>query len=307
MAPKLRTEPVHVRVPASSANLGPGFDAFGLALGLHDDLVARVTDGGLAVEIEGEGAADVPRDETHLVVRSMHAAFEARGVAPAGLRLGCLNRIPHARGLGSSSAAIVGGLSLARALVEDGERLLDDDALYALADRIEGHPDNVAAAIFGGFTTAWSDGDRPGVVSLPVHPDVVPVLCVPPDPVSTERARGLLPAEVPHADAARNAGRAALLVTALTSRPDLLLPATEDALHQGYRATAFPASSELVAALRAAGIPAVISGAGPTVLALAGRATAESVTAMVAAEGTPFEVHRLPVDASGVTAGPATF
>jgi homoserine kinase len=307
MPPVLRTEAVHVRVPATSANLGPGFDAFGLALSLRDDLVVRVTGSGLAIEIEGEGADDsgggaVPRDESNLVVSSMRTGFDALGVQPAGLRLGCLNRVPHGRGLGSSAAAIVGGLVAARALVVDGTAILDDDALLTLAAGIEGHPDNVAAALFGGFTTAWTaDDNRPGVVRQDVACEVVPVAFVPPTAVSTSHARGLLPETVPHADAARNAGRAALLVTALTSRPDLLMPATEDRIHQGYRAEAFPGSTALVAKLRETGIPATISGAGPTVLALADASTVATATGLCPAD---FRAHVLEVDATGATAAP---
>jgi len=301
MAPSLRTEAVHVRVPATSANLGPGFDAFGLAVTLHDDIVARVTPSGLAVEVEGEGAATVARDDGNLVVASMRAGFAALGVEPTGLRVGCLNRIPHGRGLGSSAAAIVGGLAAARALVVDGDALLDDDALLVLAADIEGHPDNVAAALVGGFTIAWSEHGRPALVRAVPHADVVPVACVPPQPVSTEHARGLLPPRVTHADAARNAGRAALLVTALTARPDLLMPATRDWLHQDFRAEAFPGSSALVAALREAGIPAVISGAGPTVMALASAGTAGRVAEVA---GAAFAVHRLAIDLDGAVAEP---
>lgn len=297
MTPTLRSDAVHVQVPATSANLGPGFDALGLAVSMHDEIVARVTASGLAVEVEGEGAADVARDDRNLVVASMRAGFTALGVEPTGLRVGCLNRIPHGRGLGSSAAAIVGGLVAARALVEGGDELFDDDALLALATEIEGHPDNVAATIHGGFTTAWTrDDGRPSSVRLDPHPAVVPVACVPSQPVSTERARALLPELVPHRDAARNAGRAALLVTAITRRPDLLMDATRDWLHQDYRAEAFPASAALVLDLRRAGVPAVVSGAGPTVMALADPDTAPVVERVV---GTRFGVHHLSVDARG--------
>jgi homoserine kinase len=304
MSPTLRTGPVRVRVPASSANLGPGFDAFGLAVSLHDHVVARVTDGGLAVEVEGEGAESVSRDESNLVVSSLRAGLDALGVSAPGLRVGCLNQVPHGRGLGSSAAAIVGGLVTARALVEDGEALLGDDALLQLAAGIEGHPDNVAAALFGGFTVAWTGADGvPGAVRLDADPRVVPIACVPATPVSTSTARGLLPATVPHADAARNAGRAALLVTALTGRPDLLLAATDDALHQEYRRPAYPQTLALVDALRAAGVPAVVSGAGPTVMALA---TADDRTTVLdvvqAAAGSDFVVRPLEVDAPGAVA-----
>lgn len=254
-----------VRTPASAANLGPGFDTLGLALTMHDRLKAEVLDDELEVVVNGEGADDLPRDRSHLVVRAMDAAFDVLGERPAGLRLTCDNTIPHARGLGSSSAAIVGGIVLARALVDGGGDRLDDAAAYQLASDLEGHPDNVAAALFGGFTIAWLDGTVAAMQRLDVVARVTAL--VPPEPVSTEAARGLLPDRVPHQDAAANTSRAALLVAALTHDPTHLLAATEDFVHQSYRAEAMPQSYELMQGLRAAGVPAVISGAGPSVLA----------------------------------------
>jgi homoserine kinase len=260
--------PVRVRVPASSANLGPGYDALGLALGLHDVVAGEVTGATLVITAEGEGVHDLPRDERHLVHRAMARAFEVLGGAPPGLRLHCVNSIPHGRGLGSSSAAIVGGLALARALVRGGDRTLDDDRLFALAAEMEGHPDNVAPAVYGGFTVAYEDAGGFGAVRLEVTSPVAFVALVPAEPLHTEIARGLLPAAVSHADAAFNAGRSALLVAALTGRPELLLAATEDRLHQDYRAAAMPRSAELISTLRSEGHAAVLSGAGPTVLAV---------------------------------------
>lgn len=259
--------PVRVTVPATSANLGPGFDAFGLALSLRDSLQAEVTEGGLRIEVTGAGADDVPSDESHLVVRSMRAAFAAMDARPAGLVLRCDNVIPHGRGLGSSSAAIVGGVSLARALVAGGQLLLDDGALFQLAADIEGHPDNVAPAFYGGFVISGREDEEWFAVSAGVDPRVGVVVFVPSTPVETAVARGLLPDLVPHADAAANSGRAALLVAALAGRPEHLLLATRDYLHQDQREPAMPESLALVRALRADAIPAVISGAGPTVLA----------------------------------------
>jgi homoserine kinase len=259
--------PVRVVVPATSANLGPGYDALGLALDLHDELTAEVTDGDLEVTVEGEGAGTLALDETHLVVRSMWAGYAAMGVTPPGVRLHCRNAIPHARGLGSSSAAIVGGLALARALVADGDRKLPDAELVALAADLEGHPDNVAPAALGGFTIAGREGERWYAVRAPVDPRVRVVVFVPPFSLSTELARGLIPETVPHADAAADAGRAALLVAALAGAPEHLLTATRDYLHQSYRRPAMPDSLALVDQLRADGVAAVVSGAGPTVLA----------------------------------------
>lgn len=259
---------MRVRVPATSANLGPGFDALGLALGLYDDVVVQVTDSGLVVDVAGEGSETVKRDKRNLVVSSLHAAFDALGGRPRGLHVVCANRIPHSRGLGSSAAAIVAGVTAARALVVGGTERLDDDAAFALAARLEGHPDNVAACMWGGLTIAWSDADRAHAVRLDPAPAIVAAVYVAGSTASTAKVRALLPETVPHRDAAAGAGRSALLVTALTQRPELLLAATEDRLHQDYRAPAMPRTAALVAKLRESGQPAVVSGAGPSVLLL---------------------------------------
>ncbi|MCA1720279.1 MAG: homoserine kinase [Actinobacteria bacterium] len=287
---RFREGPVRVRVPATSANLGPGFDSAGLALTLYDEVVVRVTDGGLQVDVAGEGADHLPRDERHLVVTSLRAAFDRLGTQPPGLTVRCVNRIPQSRGLGSSSAAICAAVVAATALVE--EPSLDEDDLLALADELEGHPDNVAACLRGGATFAW--GRPVQVLRIDPHPDLAPVALVPRTRASTKKVRGLLPPTVPFADAAANAGRAALLPTALSARPDLLLDATYDLLHQQYRAPAMQPSADLVAQLRAEGIAAAISGAGPTVLALV---TADSVEQVVAPAG--WTRLALAVDPSG--------
>ena len=286
--------PVRVTVPATSAHLGPGFDALGLALGLRDEVTARHAAEGVTVTVAGEGAGELPTDGEHLVVRSMMAAFDALGERPAGLAVACANRIPQARGLGSSSAAIVAGLLAGRALVADGAAGLPDEAVLELAAGLEGHPDNVAPCLLGGVTIAWIDGDRARAVRLAPAAGVRPLLFVPASRGLTAEARAALPERVPHADAAFNAGRAALLAHALTAAPELLLAATEDRLHQPYRAAAAPATAALVAALRDAGVAAVVSGAGPSVLALAG------------ADWTPPEpegwaVHILELDTRGAT------
>ena len=263
---------VRVRVPATSANLGPGFDALGLALTLHDEVEARIIPGGLTLDVSGQGASEVlDAGEKHLVVRAMRAAIDdlaGAGLAsgqPPGIALRCVNRIPHGRGLGSSAAAIVAGVLAARALAGADTSAA---AALALASELEGHPDNVAPCLYGGLTVAWVNATT-GVnaIRLEPLPGIRPVAIIAPESVSTEKARGLLPSQVPHADAARNAGRSALLVAALTARPEALLDATEDWLHQDYRAAAMPATRDLVRRLRAAGIPAVVSGAGPSVLA----------------------------------------
>jgi homoserine kinase len=299
--PSFRAAPVRVRVPATSANLGPAFDSAGLALGLYDDVVVRVADSGLSVDVAGEGADDLPRDKRHLIVKSLREAFAELGGQPRGLEIVCANRIPQARGLGSSSAAIVAAVMAARALVLGGDEALDDDAALALASRLEGHPDNVAACLRGGLTFAWTSGDGVRVHRADVHPDITPVVFIPSSRASTKKVRGLLPEQVPFTDAAANSARTALLGLALTRSPELLLDATEDRLHQGYRASAMPRTAALVAALRADGVPAVVSGAGPTVLALPTRGTFEAVAAR---QPRGWEVVPLPVEPTGATVVP---
>ena len=290
--------PVTVSVPATSANLGPGFDAFGLALDHRDRVSAEVVPGDdLDISVQGVGAGQVPLDERHLVYRSMQAAFARMGTSAPGLRLHCQNVVPHARGLGSSSAAIVAGVALARGLVAGGSLLMDDDALFALAARLEGHPDNVAPALFGGFTVAFEDAGRFQAVSVAVDPRVQVVVFVPPEGVDTAVARDLLPRTVPHAAAAANAARAALLVAALSQRPDLLLAATEDRLHQDYREPAMAPTLRLVRALRADGLPAVVSGAGPSVLVFTDGSERAAVAARVP-DG--WQALVVPIDRCGV-------
>jgi homoserine kinase len=268
---------VRVQVPATSANLGPGFDALGLALTLHDEVDAWIRESGLSIEIDGEGADLTGAGEEHLVIRAMRAAFAATGAQPPGIGLRCVNRIPHGRGLGSSAAAVVAGILAARALSGDGLTQLTADAILVLATEMEGHPDNVAACLGGGLTIAWTAAGEPRMVRFDPLPSIKPVVCVAPAPVRTEVARRLLPELVPHRDAAANAGRSALLVAALTqptaltqpsAGPGVLLDATRDWLHQEYRAAAMPETDGLIRGLREAGIPAVVSGAGPSVLAL---------------------------------------
>jgi homoserine kinase len=332
--------PAVVRAPATSANLGPGFDAFGLALGLHDRVEAGVTGGGLAVEVHGEGEETASAGERHLVVRAMRAAFDAMGGQPAGLALRCANGIPHGRGLGSSAAAVVSGILAARALVRGGAELLPDAGVLRLAVDLEGHPDNVAACLAGGLTVAWHPaapaectgsvadvvpgadvirGERPAarpvrLLRFDVLPAISAVACVAPGAMATHEARAALPASVPHADAAASTARGALLLAALTSEPSVLFDATEDYLHQRYRAAAMPATADLLARLRRAGVAAVMSGAGPSVLALGladarpGRADAEPGLAIVDSiareTGIAWRVTPLKVDRQGATVQP---
>ena len=267
----LRQGPVTVRSPASSANLGPGYDCMGLALNIEDIYSCRVVDGsGVTVHSEGEGASEVPADETHLVARALRAGLDHAGVGDVGLEVHCRNVIPHGRGLGSSSAAIVGGLALARELLAHRQGILSDEVVVRLSTRLEGHPDNVAAAALGGLTVSWTDDFGGRAVRLDMDPSIRVLVFVPSQRSLTSETRGLIPDVVPHADAASNAARSALLVHALTLRPDLLLPATRDLLHQQYRRSAYPRSWELIQRLRAQTVPAALSGAGPSVIAFLG-------------------------------------
>jgi homoserine kinase len=291
-----------VRVPATSANLGPGFDALGLALAWYDDVSVEVTQAGLTFDITGEGAGTAPQDETHLIVRTLLAALAELDVRAPGLHLRSTNRIPHGRGLGSSAAAICAGVLLAQELASAAGIEVPPRWTLATAAGIEGHPDNVAPCLLGGLTVAWT-GPQPDAAASAVALDPVaelrPVLFVPPYESSTHAARQLLPQQVTHIDAAFNAARAALLVAGLTARPDVLLDATEDRLHQVYRAPVMPESAALVSRLRAAGLPAVISGAGPTVLVLATSESAVGLAVDMAPMG--WQVAQVDVDQAGAT------
>lgn len=284
-----------VRVPATSGNLGPGFDAFGLALALYDIVEVRATTGATEVEVEGEGAGEVSGGEDHLVVRAIRAGLEYVGAPQAGLALRCVNAIPHGRGLGSSAAAVVAGLVAARALVSEPE-VLDDVAILGLATEFEGHPDNAAPAIHGSATIAWLTNEGPCAARLPVLPEISAVVLVPTTRLSTAAARAALPKTVPHRDAATNSGRTGLLTLALTQRPDLLVPATEDRLHQRYRASAMPESVDLVDRLRERGHAAVVSGAGPSVLVLRTGGPGDEISEVA---GSAWRVLELAVDLDG--------
>ncbi len=309
-----------VRVPATSGNLGPGFDSMGMAHNLWDEVHVRLTTGATRVVIQGQGRASLPTDESHLIVRAMRRGFQAAGLPEAGIELTCRNGIYQGRGLGSSAAAVVAGLLLVRGLVDHPEEF-DDAAVLSLATGFEGHPDNAAPALHGGIVLSWvkddpgraappaepgvgeasgpagaggfahadgsacakrsthADGPAPpgeagegspspavGVARIEVAPEVRTTLLVPNAELATREARSVLPSEVPHADAAFTAARAGLLVVALERSPELLFEATRERLHQDYRADSMPQSAEVLRALREAGWPAVISGAGPSIL-----------------------------------------
>jgi len=294
---------VAVRVPATSANLGPGFDTLGLALSHYDELtVTAYDDDRLVIDVTGAGADAVPRDASHLVVRTIAHVFELYGRALPGLHLQARNVIPHGRGMGSSGAAVVSGILAAKGLLEGDVELSSADLLRIATD-LEGHPDNVAPALFGGLTIAWTTPEGPGHKKLLVHRGVSPLVFVPDFTMSTALARSLQPTHVPREDAVFNVSRSSLLIAALIQSPELLLWATEDKLHQDYRAKAMPETIALVNALRAEGLAAVVSGAGPSVLVLADgpgeRLRAVEIAA--ARPGSTWEPLMLAVDFKGGT------
>lgn len=294
---------VVVRVPATSANLGPGFDTLGLALALYDELIVSTTDGtGVTVDVHGVGAGEVPTDETNLVARSIRHAYDHFGIPMPGLHLEAHNVIPHGRGLGSSGAAIVSGVMAAKGLLE-GTVDITPELLLTLATELEGHPDNVAPAIFGGLTIAWTTPEGPKAKKLIVHRGVSPLVCVPVATMSTALARSLQPASVPHADAVFNVSRSALLIAALIQSPELLLEATEDKLHQDYRASAMPETNSLIQELRRNGLAAVVSGAGPSILVLASDPSQRLLAADLVARTSdnPWQSLMLAVDFKGAT------
>ncbi|GAA1944196.1 homoserine kinase [Agromyces allii] len=297
---------VHVKVPATSANLGPGFDTLGLALARYDELEIEAIDAAAHdIEVHGVGEGEVPLDETHLVVRAIAHTFARVGVEMPSIRLVAHNSIPHGRGLGSSGAAIVAGVVAASGLLEGVVDLSADD-LLEIATELEGHPDNVAPALFGGLTIAWVTPDGPRHKKLIVHRGVSPLVLVPEHEMSTALARSLQPQSVPHEDAVFNVSRSALLIAALIQSPELLLQATEDKLHQNYRAQAMPETDRLIQALRAAGHPAVVSGAGPSILVLASdpSARAEAVRLVEESAETAWQPLPLAVDFLGATVTP---
>ena len=260
-------------VAASSANLGPGFDSLGVALGRYDEIVVETVEHGIRVEVEGEGAGQISTGADNLVARALIVGLTAAGAEAPGLVLRCRNAIPQSRGLGSSASAVVIGLAAANGLVAQADLTpLDDDRLIQLSSEFDGHPDNTSAAVLGGAIVSWTEfgqsGPRYAATRLRLDPRIRLFVATPEVRSSTAETRVLLPEQVPHTDARFNLSRAALLVVALTEHPELLMAATEDVLHQPQRAAAMPRSADYLHYLRGRGVPAVLSGAGPAVLAM---------------------------------------
>ncbi len=270
---------VRVQVPATTANLGPGFDALGLALSLHNEIELSLAED-IHIEIAGEGADKLPRDETHLVLHSATRLARQYGHEIAGFHLRQCNRIPLARGLGSSSAAIVAGLVAANELLALG---LSAEELVPLAAEIEGHPDNVTPALLGGLTVCCANGQL-SYLKLP-PPDLKVVVAVPDFEISTEAARKVLPSEIPHRDGVHNVAHVAMTLGALVAgRYELLRESMEDKLHEPYRAHLVPGFPCVKKAALAAGAYGVcLSGSGPTIAAFVGQNEEEIAASMCAA------------------------
>ena len=299
----------NIKVPATSANLGPGFDCAGIAVQLYDELEIRTTEAGFSAEIEGEGHNYLPTDARHLIIAEIRMRLEALGWHLPGLRLKAINRIPHSRGLGSSAAAHMAAAMAVKALLPQDSQITHQDLLQ-WASEAEGHPDNVAPAVYGGLTFSWCEtkatGDVFRAVTMEPHTQITPVVAIPAKPLSTAAARTLLPNTVPYEQAVANASRAALLAPAMTLEPELLLAATDDWLHQQYRKPYMPETLEHIAALRSAGHAAVVSGAGPTLCVFTRhdaetQAVVELLTQRAAKSSQHWDVRILPVDVEGAT------
>lgn len=290
------TDHATVTVPATTANLGPGFDSIGMALEMRDRIIVRATTGGARITVRGEGQQTSGLGEDHLVIRAIRVALEYVGAPQIGIDLTCHNAIPHSRGPGSSASAVAAGIAAVRAMISEPESL-DDEAIFRLVTDFEGHPDNAAPAVYGGAQLTWVDADGPHAIPLPVHESIRPHVMIPPNESLTETTRAVLPRTVSMADAVFNLQRSALLVEALRTGAHLM-PATDDRLHQPYRRDPMPHTAELIDSLRRRGLPAALSGAGPTVISFL--PIGEQLAGALTDHG--WTVRALPVAAEGVRA-----
>ncbi|SJZ53949.1 homoserine kinase [Selenihalanaerobacter shriftii] len=256
-----------VKVPATTANLGPGFDILGMALDFYNIIEVREREEGLKIEIEGLGADELPTDENNLAYQAMDYLFSRTDYSPAGLEINLINQIPLSRGLGSSATVIVGGLVLANCLA--GEPFSTDELLN-FATKIEGHPDNVAPALLGGVVISVMTEDGEIIYKRLDVPKLSTVVGIPDFKLSTTEAREVLPAQVIFEDAVFNSSRVALLIASLMSKDyDLLATCFEDRLHQSYRQDLVPGMDSVIKYTKEAGALAVaLSGAGPSIIAL---------------------------------------
>lgn len=288
-----------VTVPASSANLGPGFDTLGLALSLYDTVEVEVTASGLEIEIFGEGEGELPLDGSHLVVKAIRQGLAAADADAPGLRVVCTNNIPQSRGLGSSAAAAVAGVVAANALAGFP---LATEKLVQLSSAFEGHPDNAAASVLGDAVVSWTEIPVDGrsvasyrAVVVPVHESIRATALVPNFHASTQAVRRVLPSHVTHTDARFNVSRTAVMTVALQNHPELLWEGTRDRLHQPYRADVLPVTAEWINRLRNRGYAAYLSGAGPTAMVL----STEPVDPEILAEAREAGLRVLELEVAG--------
>jgi homoserine kinase len=297
---------VKVRVPATVANLGPGYDALGVAIRMHLEVEIEPRRDSVDITIEGEGAEYLPADETNLVIRSMNTFFDHVGRRPPGFAVRVKNPIPLASGLGSSAAAVVGGLYAARGVTGRAVPQID---MMQLAIDIEGHPDNVMPALLGGLIVCYRghDGDEPRWFRLEPNTRLVPIVAVPAEGFPTAEARKALPTDVAFADAQFTASRAALLVAAMTSGAgsDVLAEAMNDRLHEPHRLKLMPETAAVHAELRRGGLPVALAGAGPSLLLVVPRpevaTRAEQIRRICRERGTGWRVFVSEWESQGAT------
>lgn len=296
---------IEVRVPATSANLGPGFDVLALALTLYDTIRFFPREDGFSIDISGEGADDLPRDENNLVVKAARHFLNQTGYT-GGFHVELVRKIPLARGLGSSAAAIVGGLLGAW---EIAGRPHQREALFQAAAGLEGHPDNVAAAFSGGLTIAYQAEGKFAWVSVVPSQHLKVVVLVPDYVLTTAEARQMLPDDVARKDAVFNLGRLGLLLAALLAeRPDLLREATKDRLHQPHRGRLLPGFDDLCQELNRIGVGVALSGAGPSLIAFIEKKEEtrlmEQIKRLVANSDANYTLLPLEIDLQGAQVSP---
>ena len=292
---------IRIDIPATSANLGPGFDCLGMALSLYNVIEVKKSDK-LFIEVYGEGQKSIPQNERNLTYRSYVRALAEMGKPPIPAHFKQINRIPSTRGLGSSATAVVGGILAANAMAGAN---WSKERILKLATELEGHPDNVAPAVYGGFTVAMGDGEDIKCQSFPIPRELVPVALIPQFELSTKKARSALPKTISHKDACQNIAHASMLVACMAKRDTRTMEGIfRDKMHQPYRSPLIPGFEEMLTRCEEAGaIGAFLSGAGPTLMAVVHRLQAEEFTNILAQHirqsGMDWKVKRLRGDNVG--------
>ena len=265
----IRSEGIRVKVPASTANLGPGFDTLGMALSLYSWIEMKASER-TQFHLYGDQMKGLAKDKSNLVYQVAQLVFDEAGVSVPEIELSMYSDIPLTRGLGSSASAIIGGMSAANALIGSP---LSKDKLFDMATKLEGHPDNVGASLYGGIITAIWDGTHADYIRMEPHTDLVALVVIPEFQLSTSEARKVLPDHISREDAVYNISRSSLLVAALSNgRFDLIARAMSDRLHQPYRASLVPGMSRILEeAPHRGALGVALSGAGPTLISLVDR------------------------------------